>query len=84
MFKFVVNKERHAMKPKTTENKGLFKTLQSHSVEDVLAAGGTTAFGIKMGKDMDSLLKAMENAPKPEPFTDEEWADLMYQLAKDK
>jgi len=37
-----------------------------------------------MGKDMDSLLKAMENAPKPEPFTDEEWADLMYQLAKDK
>jgi hypothetical protein len=37
-----------------------------------------------MGKDMDSLIKALENAPKPGPFTNEEWADLMADLAKDK
>ncbi len=72
------------MKSKTAENTGLFKTHKSYSVEEILAAGGTTAFAIKMGKDMDSLLKAMENAPKPEPFSDEEWADLMADLAKDK
>jgi len=33
---------------------------------------------------MNSMLKAMENSPPIEPFTDEEWADLMDQLAKDK
>jgi hypothetical protein len=37
-----------------------------------------------MAKTMDTLLKAMENAPKPEPFSEEEWADLMADLAKDK
>jgi hypothetical protein len=77
-------KEGSHMKAKTAKNTGLFKTHKSYGVEEILAAGGTTAFGIKMGKDMDSMLKAMENAPKPEPFTDEEWADLMDQLAKDK
>ncbi len=72
------------MKSETAKKANFFKPHKSYSVEEVLAAGGTTAFGIKMGKDMDSLIKAMENAPKPEPFTDEEWADLLDQMAKDK
>ena len=72
------------MKPYISPNKGLFKTHKSYSPEEILAAGGTTAFALKMGKDMDSLIKALENAPKPEPFTDEEWADLMADLEKDK
>jgi len=72
------------MKPKTSENKSVWKTHKSYTPEDVFAAGGTTAFGLKMGKSNETLIKALENAPPIEPFTDEEWADLMEQMAKDK
>ena len=72
------------MKPKIVENDGGWKTHKSYSAEEVLAAGGTTAFAMKMGKTYENLIKGMENAPRPEPFSDEEWADLMQQLAKDK
>ena len=71
------------MKPKIT-NKGPFRTHTSVSPEEIIAAGGTTAFGIKSGKTNETLIKALENSPKPEPFTEEEWANLMEQLAKDK
>ena len=72
------------MKSDISVDKALFKMHKSYSPEEILAAGGTTAFALKMGKDRDSLIKALENAPKPEPFTDEEWADLMADLEKDK
>jgi hypothetical protein len=72
------------MKPYIPKNQGLFKTHTSHSPEEIFAAGGTTAFGLKMGKDNESLIKALQNAPPIEPFTDEEWADLMEQVARDK
>ncbi len=60
------------MKQKITTKSDPFKNLQSYSVADVLAVGGTTAFGIKMGKDMESMRKAMNAPPKPEPFKEEE------------
>ncbi|HWZ16449.1 MAG TPA: hypothetical protein VNW95_14515 [Mucilaginibacter sp.] len=72
------------MKSNISANKGLFKMHKSYTPEEILAAGGTTAFALKMGKDRDSLIKALENAAKPEPFTDKEWADLMADLEKDK
>lgn len=72
------------MKQDISTNKGLFKTHKSYSPEEILAAGGTTAFALKMGKTNEALIKALENAAPIEPFTDEEWADLMDQLAKDK
>jgi len=72
------------MKSEVSSNNSLLKTHKSYSAEEILAAGGATAFAIKMGKDRDSLIKALENSPKPEPFTEEEWADLMADLAKDK
>ena len=71
------------MKPKTTD-KGVFGTHKSVTVEEIMAAGGATAFGIKSGKNNETLIKALENSPKPEPFTEEEWDDLMKQLANDK
>jgi hypothetical protein len=71
------------MKPYIPNDNG-FRTHKSYSPEEVFAAGGTTAFGLKMRKDRESLIKALENAPPIEPFTDEEWADLLDQLAKDK
>jgi len=72
------------MKQNISINSGLFKTHKSYSPEEILAAGGTTAFALKMGKDNESLIKALENSPPIEPFSDEEWADLMDQVAKDK
>ena len=61
-----------------------FKTHKSYSVEEVLAAGGPTAFGRKRGQDNQTLIEALRNAPAIDPFTDEEWEDLMSELKKDK
>ena len=72
------------MKPNTTENKSLLRTHKSYSLEEVWAAGGTTAFGLKNRKNKTELIKALENAPPIEPFTEEEWTDLMSQLEKDR
>jgi hypothetical protein len=71
------------MKPKIT-NKGTFKTHTSVTPEEIIAAGRTTAFGIKSGKNNETLKNVLKNSPKPEPFTEEEWDDLMKQLANDK
>lgn len=71
------------MKPNTT-NKGAFRTHTSVSPEEIIAAGGATAFGLKSGKNNQTIIKALENSPKPEPFTDEEWDSLMKQLSNDK
>lgn len=61
----------------------LFKTHESHSPEEVLAAGGATAFGKMSGKNNETLVRALENAPA-EPFTEEEWDKLMVELKSDK
>lgn len=49
-----------------------FKMHKSHSIEEVLAAGGATAFGLKTGKNSQKLLEALKSSPKIDPFTDEE------------
>jgi len=61
-----------------------FRTHSTVSPEEILAAGGPTAFGIKTGKNREELKTALRNAPKPEPFTDEEWNSLLIQLQNDK
>ena len=65
-------------------NDSLFRTLKSYTPEEILAAGGTTAFGRRREKEKAEIMKRIENAPPIEPFTDEEWADLMTQLERDK
>jgi len=72
------------MKTNISEKKSVWKTHKSYTPEDVFAAGGTTAFGLKMGKNNETLVKALQNAPPIEPFTDEEWADLLSELERDK
>jgi len=75
------------MKPKTstTENEPYkFKELRSYSVEEIFAAGGPTAFGRMRGQNNKTLIEALKNSPIPEPFTDEEWDDLMAELKRDK
>jgi hypothetical protein len=72
------------MKSGITKNGESFRSHESYSPEEVLAAGGTTAFGLKAGKNNSTLIKALEEAPPIEPFTEEEWTDLLDQLEKDK
>ncbi len=67
-----------------TSNPILFKTNKSYSVEEVLAAGGTTAFSHKQNKDTDKLVKALQEASPVEPFSQEEWDNLSKQLENDK
>lgn len=67
-----------------TANEGAFRTHKTVSPEEIIAAGGATAFGIKSGKNVETLKKALRNSPKPEPFTEEEWDSLMEQMANDK
>jgi hypothetical protein len=73
------------MKPNhNITDKKVSRTHITVSPEEIFAAGGTTAFGIKSGKNNETLIRALENSPKPEPFTKEEWDDLLNQLANDK
>jgi hypothetical protein len=72
------------MKTDISKNDDLFRTHKSISPEEVFAAGGPTAYGIKMGKNNETMIKALQNAPPIEPFTDEEWADVLLYLEKDK
>jgi len=72
------------MKPKTENEPYKFREHQSYSVDEIFAAGGPTVFGRKKGQDNKTLIEALENSPIPEPFTDEEWDDLMAELKKDK
>ncbi len=60
-----------------------FSTIKSYSVEEILAAGGTSAFAAKIGKSPEKLLDTIQNIQQP-IFTDEEWDDLMEQLKNDK
>jgi hypothetical protein len=47
-------------------------------------AGGPDKFGKKFGNANEAIIKSLENSPPFEPFTDEEWADLLVQMANDK
>lgn len=72
------------MKRNISTNAGSFKIHPTHSPEEVLAAGGTTAFSLKSNKSSERLIKALQDSPMIEPFTDEEWHDLSKQMNKDK
>lgn len=60
-----------------------FRTHKSYSVEEILAAGGTSAFAHKTGltgkKQMDALIKI----PSID-FTDAEWDDVLEILKNDR
>jgi hypothetical protein len=73
------------MKKETSpRNATLFRTHNSYSVEEVLTAGGATAFGRKMSKSNESIVAALKDLPPIERFSDAEWDALMEQLKADK
>jgi hypothetical protein len=73
------------MKAKVNSSEGaLFRTHQAFSPEEILAAGGATAFGRKSGKDNSRLVEGLKNTPEAEPFTDDEWNETLKQLSESK
>ncbi len=72
------------MKTKISEGRDTSKNIKTYSVEEILDAGGATAFATKMGKDRDSLIKSLENAGPFEPFTEKEWKEIAKILDKEK
>ena len=72
------------MRKDISEKNGLFRTHKSYTPEEVLVAVGTTAFGRRSGKNNETLIKALQDAAPIEPFTDEEWNDLLKEMENDK
>lgn len=72
------------MKANTSIKHNSFRTHQTHSPEEILAAGGATAFGKKSGKNNATLIKALEDSEPIEPFTQSEWEEIKRQLDADK
>jgi hypothetical protein len=85
-LRFVIFVQRNGgfMKTKISEGRDTHKNIKTYSVEEILDAGGANAFATKMGKDRDSLIKALENAGPFEPFTEKEWNEITKILDKEK
>jgi hypothetical protein len=67
-----------------TANSGSFRTHKAYSPEEILAAGGATAFSRKSYKNNQKLIDSLKESPAIEPFTNKEWNDLSSQLDQDK
>ena len=67
-----------------SSDSGLFRHHKAHSPEEILAAGGATAFGRKSEKNNKSIIKILEESPQAEPFDDKEWNDQLRQLNNSK
>lgn len=61
-----------------------FSKLKSYSVDEILAAGGTTAFSEKIGKSGEGLLAALKKIPKEDFLTEEEFQEAMKTLNESK
>lgn len=64
-------------------DQGPFKTHKTVSVKEIMDAGGPDKFAEKFGNTNEAIIKSLEKFPF-EPFTDDEWADLLVQMANDK
>ncbi|MFC0518994.1 hypothetical protein ACFFGT_32570 [Mucilaginibacter angelicae] len=63
-----------------------FRSYQyrSYSVEEILAAGGATAFAVKMGKSMKGLEEELQAFPDDAFLTDEEFEAALAMLRESK
>ena len=64
------------------ELKSLFSDFKSYSVDEIMAAGGTTAFANKLGKHPQNLVDRLKNLPE-DAFLTEEEATLALKMLKD-
>ncbi|WP_259071540.1 hypothetical protein HDF24_26025 [Mucilaginibacter sp. X4EP1] len=68
----------------SNEEQYSFPGLRSYSINEILAAGGTTAFANKLGKNAQSLLDYLKSIPKEDLLTEEEVADALKILNESK
>jgi len=57
---------------------------KSYSIDEIIAAGGTTAFADKMGKSAKALEDALRKLPKNAFLTEEEFLKAMETLNESK
>ena len=62
--------------------KPLFSEFKSYSVEEIIAAGGTTAFANKLGKHPERLVEKLKNLP-PDAFLTEEEVECALRMLKE-
>ena len=60
-----------------------FRTHKTYSAEEILAAGGTSAFAHKTGLTGKKQMEALIKIPTIE-FTDAEWNDVLEILKNDR
>ncbi len=69
---------------KIKTNDGSFRTHKTYSPEEILSAGGATAFSRKADKSNKKLIDTLKKSAIVEPFSNEEWNNLSSQLDNDK
>jgi hypothetical protein len=62
----------------------IFPKLKSYSVDEIMAAGGPTAFAEKLGKNPQNIIKRLEKLPKDAFLTDEEVEIALKMLKESK
>jgi hypothetical protein len=61
-----------------------FRTHKSYSAEEILAAGGTSAFARKMGVSGKKQMESLANHPAEDFLTDEETETALKILRENK
>ena len=61
-----------------------FEPIKSYSVEEILKAGGTSAFAYKMGKTPDKLVEALNELPDEDFLNDQEFDLALKTLQEEK
>jgi hypothetical protein len=57
---------------------------KSYSIDEIVAAGGATAFANKLGKNPQAIISNLKTLPKDAFFTDEEVREALETLKMNK
>ena len=66
------------------EHKPLFADFKSYSVDEIIAAGGTTAFANKLGKHPELIGEKLKELPADAFLTEEELIQALKTLRESK
>jgi len=61
-----------------------FSKIKSYSIDEILAAGGTTAFAEKLGKNPENIENRLKRLPKDAFLTDEDVSNALRMLDESK
>ena len=76
-----MDKQKIGTSEKEGKNPFIYK---SYSVDEIMAAGGPTAFANKLGKNPQNIIKRLEKLPKDAFLTDEEVETALKMLKESK